>query len=614
MRIKPQHTFRGGLFAWLPCALLAVGCGNESNSSVDSSSNPKEVIPNPERSSTEHLSKTQVRPDGVLPSFTIVGADSGLDFERFDDMRGQRRLLEVNGGGAALFDFDRDGWLDVFLTNGCAVPEKPDDRASPGALFRNLGAQQFERVSNESRLVQFGYTFGCAVGDYDADGFDDLYVTAFGRNTLWKNNGDGTFDDVTAVAGTAVPAWSSSAAFADVNGDGNLDLYVANYVVDSAESPRLCPHPKSPDGYTSCTPALFEGVDDVLLLGDGEGGFRDVTAAAGLSGLYGKALGVAISDLDGDGRPEIYVANDGEANFLFVPLDETADETVDAASRSDAFWIKFEEQALPGNIALNESGYAQASMGIAVGDYDANGTTDLFLTHFFGDTNTLYVNRGGLLFDDATRSSALGPTSRRTLGFGTIFLDTDNNGWLDLFVANGHVDDRTWMPDDEPYRMRPQLYRNERNGSFVDVSDWGGAYFLKKWVGRGAAAGDLDRDGKIDVVISHQLAPSVALHNETETNNNALVLQLVGTESNRNGYGARVELVDPEVTVVRELIGGGSFQSASAPEIHIGIGAKPGATIRIHWPSGRVETHASTSPGVWVAIEGQDRLLKAPGF
>ena len=597
------HCCRIALPASLMLVALASGCGEGPRQpAADPQASPgRRVKPDSIRPGREPAKRT---PPGLLPSFRMRGAEAGLAFERNDDIHGRRRIIEANGGGAALFDFDGDGLLDVFLTNGCRLPRKLDDRRTPSQLFRNRGDMQFERATGDARLAQFGYATGCTVGDYNADGFDDLYVAAFGPNTLWRNNGDGTFGDVTAATGTAVSAWSSSTAFADVNGDGHLDLYVVNYLEESDEAPRLCPNPASPDGYEQCAPAFFKGADDVLLLSDGAGAFEDATAAAGIAGRRGKGLGVLIADLDHDGRPEIFVANDGEANFLFVPVPAEAGAASAAGRAGDRPEIRYREEALARGVALNASGYAQANMGIAAGDYDGNGTLDLFITTFFGDSNTLFTNHGGLSFEDVTRATRLAATTRNKLGFGTVFLDADNDGWLDILIANGHVDDRTWMTRGEPYRMRPQLFRNERNGTFTDVSETSGEYFLKEWLGRGLAVGDLDRDGKLDAVVNHQLAPSIALHNETPTENGALVIRLVGRVSNRNGFGAWVEVVCRDRILVRELAGGGSFQSASAPEIHVGTGKDSESTVRIHWPSELVEEHANLRAGSWIAIEG----------
>lgn len=582
---------------------------------------------------TAPVASRAVKPQGVLPAFRMIAAEAGLDFQRMDDIQGLWRITEVNGGGVALFDFDRDGRLDVFFNNGCRLPLSLGDRETRCEFFRNVtgaegdlaaatsGAEptegsavpgfKFERVTDQSTLVQYGYTFGCAVGDFNDDGFDDLYITAIGGSALWANNGDGSFVDVTEETGTQVSVWGSSAAFADLNGDGFLDLYVATYLDESTENPKLCPHPGSPDGYISCPPSQYEGVDDVLFVADGAGRFVDCTATAGLGGLRGKGLGVVISDLDLDGTPEIYVANDGESNFLLVRTDQAAAHDASTASgdaggrmSSSPGDLRYADRALQAGVALNESGYAQASMGVTAGDCDANGYPDLFLSHFINDTNTLYLNRGALGFEDATRSSHLGVTSRQTLGWGTVFVDFDNDSWLDLIVANGHVDDRRWQGRGEPYQMRPHLYRNERDGSFLEVAEWGGDYFAQDWLGRGVAAGDLDRDGRIDLAISHQRAPSVVLRNETQSVQFSVTLNTAGVFSNRNGYGVRIELVDTEGLVIRELVGGGSFQSASAAEIHVGIGSARSATIRVTWPSGRVETHRDIPPGRWMMREG----------
>lgn len=606
---------RARIWLWILLVIGGAGCGEQPRPMSPVATTPTSPS---EKLTAEVATKSAVstpnKPSGTIPQFRMHGKESGFDFERQDDIRGQHRILEANGGGVAVFDFDRDGLLDVLMTNGCRLPLKEQDRSTPSRLYQNRSQFQFANVTDPSRLVQYGYSAGCAVGDVDGDGFDDVYIAALGPDAYWHNNGDGTFSEVTEQSGINCPQWGSSAAFADLNGDGHLDLYVVNYLQESDEHPKLCPNPASPDRLEQCPPAMFEGAADVLYLSDGAGRFVDCTVEAGLQKFLGKGLGVVVCDFNRDGQQEIYVANDGEANFLFVREPPVGEKTSPNKGPSDAPdagravrsfpAVKYAERALDSGCALSESGYAQAGMGVTVGDYDANGTPDIFLTHFFNDTSTLYANRGDLIFEDITRTTVLGPASRTKLGFGTVFCDFDNDGWLDVMVANGHIDDRTWMKQGEPYRMQPQIFRNNRHADFVETTTWSGPYFSKEWLGRGLAIGDLNLDGKMDAVVAHQLAPSTVLENVTATNGGSLVLHLIGTRSNRNGYHATVEVVGETSTVMRDLMGGGSFQAGSAPEIHIGTDNTRPTTIRISWPDGTVETHPNLTSGHWLVLEG----------
>ena len=526
------------------------------------------------------------RPEGILPSFEVW--KNGPVFERFDDISPRRRIIEVTGGGVGITDIESDGWPDLLLTNGCRLPLDPTDRNTPTRLFRNERGLNCPDVSSESGLQQFGFAQGTAVTDFNADGFEDIYVTAFGPNVLWLNNGDGTYTQAEQTPETEVRKWSSSAAAADLNGDGNTDLYVVNYLDESDTDPRLCPNPTSPDGYEGCSPALFDGVDDVVLLSDGAGGFRNVSADAGITGLKGKGLGVVACDFDRDGNVEIYVANDGQANFLFVQDGEDGS-------------FHFRNDALVSNVAFNDSGHAQAGMGIAFGDYDRNGYSDLFLTHFYGDSNTLYANQGQLQFLDQTRAAQLAASSRRMLGFGTVFIDTLNSGWLDLFVANGHIDDLTWAGQNIPYRMRPQLYRNESSGTFLDVSEWAGSYFGNEWLGRGTAVADFNRDGRQDLAINNQLAKSVCLLNIASDTGRSLRLGL----KRREGIaGTRVEVQAGDAVILREVVGGASYLSASEAVVHVGLGEANNRRATVTWPSGE-QTELNLEPGSWVLPAGE---------
>lgn len=562
--------------------LAAIGCDERSAEKSDSTI---------KSSATDKPDKlpASIKPDGQLPQFSDVTDTSGIAFRRFDDQQGLHRIMEANGGGVAFIDFDSDGRDDVFLTDGCRLPTREDDRETPSRLYQSQGGCRFEEVA-ASGLTQYGYAYGCTVGDYNDDGFDDIYVSSFGANSLWENLGDGTFTEVSDAAGVGDSLWGASVAFGDIDRDPDLELYVTNYVVTSAEDPKLC-------GRTQCSPTVFPAAQDALFDSNGDGTFKNITFESGAHGVDGKGLGVAIFDFNRDGWPDVYVANDGTPNFLFRNTGKRNAEGV----------IQFEESALLLDVANDFGGKAESSMGIAVGDLNGSGFSDIFLTHFYAETNTLYLNEGGEFFADGTSGSGLGPTSRQTVGFGTVPIDFDNNGVLDLFVTNGHVDDFTF--GGEPYFQQPQLFRNDGSAHFLDVSAWSGPFFQEKWIGRGVASGDLDGDGDLDLVVSHQRGKSVVLRNDTVTANRSVILTLVGGPmSNRNAFGALVECDGLGTNVVREVIGGGSFQSACSRQIHIGLHKDSGIpTVKVTWPSGTVQTLRDITHGKYILAE--DRTL-----
>ncbi len=585
---------------------LAAGCGKQQSSPVLAPQSEAPDSTQTEPTIVKSPGTPAARP-GVTSSlvFHTVGRESGFDFVRYDDMHGQERIFEVNGGGAAVFDFDSDGWLDIYMTNGCRIPLSMQSNETPGKLFRNHQRLRFGDCSKESGLMQFGFCSGCAVGDVDEDGFEDLYIAAFGPNQLWINNGDGSFSRISPTRIPDVNEWSSSVAFADLNSDQALDLYVANYLAESDTNPKLCPDSKPGVGDTGCTPPHFEGVCDRLLISNGEGAYIDASASAGLLALPGKGLGVAICDFGGDDHPEIYVANDVEANYMFrVEVDS---ETMEADRRG---MISLKDEGILASVALDERGYAQGSMGVAVSDLDRNGLPDVFLTHFFGESNTLYLNHStsdAILFQDGSRMSGLGPSSLDRVAFGVAAIDVDNNGWKDLLIANGHTYDRTWWANPEPFRMFPQLYENQGAASFVDVSSTGGEYFHREQLGRGLATGDLDRDGRIDAVVSQQLDESVILQNITASAGNSWVLKLIGRTCCRTPVTARVILRKTDPVVCEQLVGGGSFQSASANEIHFGLAAANTVDLEVHWPDGVQEIVTDVAPGYSTIRQGNHR-------
>ena len=509
------------------------------------------------------------------PRFEDVSAARGLAHVYRNGEAGGSLMVEAIGGGVGWLDYDRDGLWDLYFNQGGdpAVVDRTDQPFD--RLFRRLppsAGGRFVDVTEACGIHETGYGQGVAVGDFDDDGFDDVYVTNVGANTLYRNLGDGTFVDSTAAAGVGDERWSSSAAWADLDGDGDLDLYVCNYVRYDPFHPMDCRNVKGEPRI--CHPRDVEHWPDECYQNLGDGSFRPVAEAWGLFGPGNKALGVAVADFTNDGLPDIYVANDTTPNFLFVNEGRGADGG-----------MKFRESATLLGCAVDRNGMAQASMGLAVGDYDDNGWLDVYSTHFYDESNTLYSNLGASGFEDVTGLVGLHEPTLPRLGFGTAMADFNADGRQDLIIANGHVEN---YPGNPLLKMKAQLF--SFNGQrFKDCSSAAGPYFEEKLVGRGVALADSDGDGDLDVAIAHQNTPAALLENRSEAGH-WLTFQFIGERSNRRGIGARVTVTSGDRTWIRELCGGSSYASTHQPLLAVGLGDRGNpCTVEVRWPSGATQ-------------------------
>jgi hypothetical protein len=541
------------------------------------------------------------RPPGRLaatPAFTDDAEASGLRF-RFDNgATPARQIPETMGGGVGLLDYDGDGWLDVYLVQGGPFPPPGAGTSTPGdRLFRNRGDGTFEDATAASGIADLarGYGHGVAVGDYDNDGHPDLFITRWRAYALYRNQGGGTFRDVTEAAGLGGDRdWPTSAAFADLDGDGDLDLYVCHYLRWDAEHPQICfDEEKRKNSY--CAPQRFRHLPDHLFRNDC-GRFVDVTNEAGINDWHGQGLGVVAADLDGDGRLDLFVANDQSANYFF-------------RGRGG---LRFEEVAELSGLAGNANGGFQAGMGVAFGDLDGDGRPDLGVTNFYNESMTFYHNLGGGVFTDHTREIGLAVPTRYRLGFGTAFLDVNNDGHLDVAIANGHIED--YRPE-IPYAMPAQLLVGDGRGHLTDVSDRAGPPWQIPRVGRGLAAGDLDNDGRVDLLLVSQDGPLAYFHNRG-AGGHALTLRLEGTASHRDAVGARVTVVAGGRRRVAWRFGGGSYQSASDPRLHFGLGdADRVESIEVAWPDGRVDRFGPLAADAgYLLRQGQGEPEPLAGF
>ena len=488
-------------------------------------------------------------------------------------------LVETTGCGVAVLDIDGDGWLDLFIVNGTVLGGFPAGQEPMGHLYRNRRDGTYEDVTAKSGILQTGWGQGACSGDYDNDGHDDLFVTAWGQNHLYHGRGDGTFVDVSEAAGliTKKARWGAGCAFIDYDRDGYLDLFAANYIdfdLESAPLPEsgLCRYKGIP---VACGPPGLTGGKNVLYRNTGKGTFEDVSDRTGItrsSGTYG--LGVSTLDFNDDGWVDLYVANDSNPSALYI---NQRDGT-------------FKDIAVEAGCAYSQDGKPQAGMGVAVGDYDRNGTVDLFKTNFAGDTSTLYANGGKGFCDDRTFAAGIG-LNTRWLGWGVGFVDLDNDGWLDLFIVNGHVYPEVERVKTEAgYKQRKVVYRNLGNGRFEDVSERLGPPVTTPAAGRGAAFADLDNDGDIDVVVNNVHAAPDLFTLTAPRDAHWLTLKLVGTTSNRSAIGSRVRLVSAGGTQLQEVRGGGSYYSQNDLRPHFGLGRDAVVDrVDVRWPNGREE-------------------------
>jgi len=500
--------------------------------------------------------------------FKEVAEQVGLKFQHYNGMTGKFYLPEITGSGVALFDFDNDGDLDVFLVQGNVL--EPNTRPNAtlfGKLFRNelipSKTLSFTDVTQKSAIVANGYGMGVAVGDINNDGLPDLYISNLGPNQMYLNKGDGKFVDVTKESGTDDPRWSTSASFLDYDRDGWLDLMIVNYADFSVTNSPACYAATTARDY--CTPRVFRAPGNRLFHNKGNGVFEDVTVAAGVDKEFGHGLGVVTADFNNDGWIDIYVSNDGDQNQLWINQKNG----------------RFVNDALLAGCAVNRNGQTEAGMGVDAGDFDGNGTDDIFITHLMDETNTLYVNLGEALFEDRTREAGLGMPGRRYTGFGTFFFDYDNDGWLDLFVANGAVQ---LVPLGQP----DQLFRNTGKGSFVEIVDEPEFSLLE--VGRGAAFGDVDNDGDTDFLVTNNNGPARLFLNQVGNRNHWLGLRLVG-KAGRDMLGAQVEIVVDDKRILRRRVRtDGGYLSGNDPRVLVGLGAATRVkAVRVRWPDGSAE-------------------------
>ncbi len=533
--------------------------------------------------------------------FTDVTREAGIDFLHVNGSSPDKHLVETMGSGGLFFDYDNDGWIDIFLVDGGSLADPAVDRKARPRLYRNRGNGTFEDTTARSNIRHTGYGMGACAGDVDNDGWIDLYVTGFGGNVLYRNRGDGTFVDVTRSAGVGSSQWSASCAFADLDKDGDLDLFVTNYVdLDPRRSP-FCGNALGTRFY--CHPLNYSSLPNTLYRNDGHGIFTDVSVPSGIAAYRGNSLGVVITDYDGDSWPDIFVANDSVPNFLFRNTHD----------------LRFVEAALGAGVAVATDGKARAGMGVDAGDYDGDGRPDLVVTNLDFETDSLFRNLGNGLFAHATGEGGIGFATLPFVGFGVAFLDADNDGQLDLAIANGHLfDNAPLFRSGATYAQRKLLFRNTTGRRFIEIGRTAGPGFALEKVGRALAYGDIDNDGDLDLLVTNNGQTADLLRNDGGHSGSSMLVRVLAApgnqNANRDAIGAVIRLTTGSRTQVREIRAGSSYLAQNDLRAHFGLGGATRADrIDILWPSGRTEVLRNVAVNQIVTVgEGRGIVRTSP--
>jgi hypothetical protein len=531
-------------------------------------------------------------------AFENIAAAAGVTFTHINGASADKYLVETMGSGALFFDYDNDGWIDLFLVDGGSIADNAVSSHARHRLFRNAGKGVFKDATESSGIRHQEYGMGACAGDVDNDGRIDLYITNYGPNVLYRNGGNGVFTDVTRAAGVGLAGWSTSCAFLDIDGDGDLDLFVTNYLDAPKTNNRFCGDPQRRIR-VYCHPLVYPAVANVLYRNDGKGAFTDVSAETGLNKYLGNGLGVAVGDYDDDGRPDVFVANDSVPNFLF----------------HNEGGGRFSEIGLLAGVAVARDGKPRAGMGTEFADYNGDGRLDLVVTNHEFETTSLFRNDGGSSFVDTTLDAGISSATLPFVGFGVGFFDFDNDADLDLSIVNGHVIDNTALfRAGSTHAQRKLLFLNTNGRRFAEISQQSGSGFAKDGVGRTLIGGDIDNDGDIDLVVTNNGGAAEILRNTGGNARNAIEIRVVGTRSNRDGLGARLTITAGDRTQVREIKSGSSYLGQNDLRAHVGLGeATRVDRIDVRWPAGQTESIRDVAANQIVTVtEGKGITSQSP--